>query len=55
MRIQSPETMHTARLLIEAGADVNVQDHQGKTTLAHAREGDHDAVVALLKEAGAKE
>ena len=36
-------------------ADVNVQDHEGKTALAHATEGGHDTVVALLKEAEANE
>ena len=44
-----------ARLLLEAGADVTVKDKQGKTALAHAMEGNHAAVVAVLKEAGAQE
>jgi len=41
-----------ARLLIEAGADVNAPDRWG-TPLYHAASGGHDKVVALLLAAGA--
>ena len=41
-----------ARLLIEAGADVNARDHWG-TPLFHAASRGHDKIVALLLTAGA--
>jgi ankyrin repeat protein len=45
-----------ARLLIEAGADVNIRSSKnfhGKTALALAEQGGHIELVALLKQKGA--
>jgi ankyrin repeat protein len=42
-------------LLIEAGADVNAQCHEGYTALILAEENGHTEIVKLLREAGAKE
>ena len=42
------------RLLIEAGADVNLADGQGMTPLAHARANGYDDMVTLLRAAGAR-
>jgi len=47
----SPEA---ARVLIEAGADVNVPSNAGETPLQRARRGGHQEVVRLLEAAGAK-
>jgi ankyrin repeat protein len=44
-----------ARALIEAGADVNVWDYMGQTALMYANEAESAEVVALLKQAGARE
>jgi uncharacterized protein len=42
------------RLLREHGADVEVKDKNGKTTLQVAAGRGHDEVVELLREHGAK-
>jgi ankyrin repeat protein len=42
-------------LLIEAGADVNVQNNTGGTALKFASGRGHTEVAQLLIEAGAKE
>jgi ankyrin repeat protein len=45
-----------ARLLIEAGADVNIRSSRnfhGKTALVLAEQGVHSEIVALLKQKGA--
>ena len=43
------------KALIEAKADVNWKDKQGKSTLQYAEAEGQDEIVTLLKEAGAKE
>jgi ankyrin repeat protein len=42
------------RLLVEAGADVNLADSAGVTPLAHAKQRGFDAIVKILESAGAK-
>ncbi|PQZ92341.1 hypothetical protein CQ018_12640 [Arthrobacter sp. MYb227] len=42
------------KLLIEAGADVNLPDAQGVSALEHARQKQQSAVAKLLEEAGAR-
>jgi ankyrin repeat protein len=48
-----PRHTEVVRLLVEGGADVDLADANGVTPLAHARDGGHDAIVALLEPAGA--
>jgi len=49
-------TRHTevVRLLVEAGADVNLADSNGITPLAHARQRGHNRMVEILVSAGAR-
>lgn len=42
------------RLLVEAGADVNLADRNGVTPLSHARQRGYSAMIAILEKAGAK-
>ena len=49
-----PARTEVVRLLIEAGADVNLADGQGVTPLAHARQRGYTAMITLLEAAGAK-
>jgi hypothetical protein len=44
----------TLRLLVEAGANVNLPDRNGRTPLSLARAGGHEAMVRLLQRAGAR-
>jgi len=44
----------TVRLLVDAGADVNLPDQDGTTPLAHARRRDAAAIERILRQAGAK-
>jgi len=44
----------TVRLLVDAGADVNLPDREGTTPLAHARRRDLTAIERILRRAGAK-
>jgi ankyrin repeat protein len=42
------------RLLVEAGADVNLADGNGVSPLAHARQHGYSAMAAILERAGAR-
>ena len=42
------------RLLVAAGANVNIADREGVTPLAHARKSGYSAMVRILSEAGAR-
>ena len=46
--------LEVAKLLIEEGADVNAKNKDGFTALTWATLMEHQDVVELLKEAGAK-
>lgn len=48
--------VHTeiVRLLVDAGADVNIPDREGVTPLEHARSRGYTQMVAILEKAGAK-
>ena len=49
-----PRYAEVVRLLVEAGANVNLADGQGVTPLAHAQKRDFSQIVAILKGAGAR-
>jgi ankyrin repeat protein len=49
-----PRHTEVVRLLLAAGADPNRADGNGVTPLAHARQRGHQAIVALLEQAGAR-
>jgi ankyrin repeat protein len=42
------------RLLVEAGADVNLADGDGVTPLAHARRKGYSEIITILENAGAR-
>ncbi len=42
------------RLLVEAGADVNLADREGETPLSHARRRGYQNIVVMLEKAGAR-
>lgn len=44
----------TARLLINAGADVNLADNEGNTPLQHARQRGYADIVNILEQADAE-
>ena len=44
----------TVRLLVDAGADVNLADRDGTTPLAHARRRDMTAIERILQRAGSR-
>jgi ankyrin repeat protein len=50
----SERYVEIARLLIARGANVNLADRDGVPPLAHARQRRHEALAALLVEAGAR-
>ena len=47
-----PRHTETVRLLVAAGANVNLADRQGVTPLAHARKRGFDSMAAILEQAG---
>jgi ankyrin repeat protein len=49
-----PRYAETVRLLIAAGADVNLADSNGATPLAHARQRGFTEIAALLESAGGR-
>ena len=49
-----PRHTEVVRLLVEAGADVNLADGSGVSPLEHARQRGHQEMVAILEEAGAR-
>lgn len=44
-----------AKLLIDAGANINMKDTVGKTPLDYAMENDHEDIVDLLLSSGARQ
>jgi ankyrin repeat protein len=44
----------TVRVLVEAGADVNIADKQGATPLQHARRRGYVEIARILENAGAR-
>jgi uncharacterized protein len=48
-----PRHTEVVRLLVQAGADVNLADGDGVTPLAHARQRGFEEMVAILENAGA--
>lgn len=50
----SPPFLEIARLLIQAGANVNLPDGAGTSALAHAQQRDQTEMTALLLDAGAR-
>lgn len=49
-----PAHTEIVRLLVAAGANVNIADRQGVTPLQHARERNHRAIVGILERAGGR-
>ena len=49
-----PRHTEVVRLLVEAGADVNLADGNGVTPLAHARQRGFEEITAILENAGAR-
>ena len=49
-----PRHTEVVRLLVAAGADVNLADGQGVSPLTHARRRGQSSVVAILERAGAR-
>ncbi len=49
-----PQRTEVVRLLVEAGADVNLADGQGVTPLTHARQRGYTVMIELLEAAGAQ-
>ncbi|TCM65209.1 hypothetical protein EC844_11547 [Acinetobacter calcoaceticus] len=49
-----PKHQQTLKILLDAGADANIADHQGVTPLQHAKSRHFTAMVQLLENRGAK-
>jgi ankyrin repeat protein len=50
----SARHQQVVKMLIDAGADVNIADKDGVTPLAHAKRKEQTAIISLLQKAGAK-
>lgn len=46
--------IESVKVLIAAGAKVNIKTEDGETALAHAMRENHMEIVKLLKDAGAR-
>ena len=53
-RLVRSRDMEIIELLINHGADVNVQDNDGNTPLNHAEWRKHREIIVLLKKHGAR-
>jgi uncharacterized protein len=49
-----PRHIEIVQLLLAAGADPNIADKDGVTSLQHARDRRYDAIAAMIKDAGGK-
>ncbi|HMN30652.1 MAG TPA: ankyrin repeat domain-containing protein, partial [Caldilineaceae bacterium] len=49
-----PRHTEVVRLLVAAGADVNLADGQGVTPLSHARQQGYSEIIEILEQAGAQ-
>lgn len=49
-----PKHIKIVEMLINAGADLNIADHNGITALQHAKQKDQGEIAKLLESAGAK-
>lgn len=49
-----PRHIEIVKLLVDAGADVNIADREGVRPLQHARQRGYSAIVTILEQAGAK-
>jgi uncharacterized protein len=49
-----PRHIEIVQLLLAAGADPNIADKDGITSLQHARDRRYDAIAAMIKDAGGK-
>ena len=54
MRAEEKGHDEIVKVLIKAGADVNVKNDDGDTALMRAEEKGHDEIVKILKAAGAR-
>jgi uncharacterized protein len=50
---EGPDHIETVRLIVDAGAGVNIADNAGVTPLAHAEQRGFDEIAAILVNAGA--
>ncbi|MBV9848330.1 MAG: ankyrin repeat domain-containing protein [Armatimonadetes bacterium] len=55
MRATYAGSLDAVKLLLQAGADVDAKDNAGHTALNWAERQTHDAVAALLRQAGGQE